>query len=233
MQALQNRASGGKIEQFGLPATAQIQWPAMIRTLLIVSLSIFTFEPSGASADIYQCKNPDGSLHFTNTKRPKRSCKRVVREKKKSKRTTKTTTSKKTRDPGRYAAYDPIIEKAARLYNLPESFIRAVMRVESDFNPKVVSHAGAMGLMQLMPRTAKSMGVRDAFDPHQNILGGSRYLRMLANRFEGDMILTIAGYNAGEGAVQKYGGIPPYKETQRYVRRVLKHYHAYRDANRL
>ena len=107
-------------------------------------------------------------------------------------------------------------------------FIRAVMRVESDFNPTVVSRAGAMGLMQLMPKTARSMGVSDPFDARQNILGGARYLRILANRFKGDLVLTVAAYNAGEGAVEKYDGIPPYKETQRYVRRVLKHYYAYR-----
>jgi soluble lytic murein transglycosylase-like protein len=85
-----------------------------------------------------------------------------------------------------------------------------------------------MGLMQLMPKTARSMGVSDPFDARQNILGGARYLRILANRFNGDLVLTVAAYNAGEGAVQKHRGIPPYKETQRYVRRVLKHYYAYR-----
>ena len=114
---------------------------------------------------------------------------------------------------------------------MPEPFIRAVMRVESDFNPTVVSRAGAMGLMQLMPKTARSMGVADPFDARQNILGGARYLRILANRFKGDLVLTVAAYNAGEGAVEKYNGIPPYKETQRYVRRVLKHYYAYRSGS--
>ncbi len=105
------------------------------------------------------------------------------------------------------------------------------MRVESDFNSQVVSRAGAMGLMQLMPKTARSMGVSDPFDARQNILGGARYLRILANRFKGDLVLTVAAYNAGEGAVQKHNGIPPYKETQRYVRRVLKHYYAYRGGS--
>ena len=85
-----------------------------------------------------------------------------------------------------------------------------------------------MGLMQLMPMTAQSMGVSDPFDARQNILGGARYLRILANRFSGDLVLTVAAYNAGENAVEKYNGIPPYEETQRYVRRVLKHYYAYR-----
>ena len=127
--------------------------------------------------------------------------------------------------------YTSLIDEAAQLYQLPHSFIRAVMRVESDFNPEVVSRAGAMGLMQLMPKTARSMGVSDPFDARQNILGGARYLRILANRFKGDLVLTVAAYNAGEGAVEKHNGIPPYKETQRYVRRVLKHYYAYRGGS--
>lgn len=103
------------------------------------------------------------------------------------------------------------------------------MQVESNFNPHVVSHAGAIGLMQLMPRTASSMGVRDPFDPRQNILGGARYLRILANRFRGNLVLTVAAYNAGEGAVLRYRGVPPYAETRRYVRRVLEHYYRFRS----
>jgi soluble lytic murein transglycosylase-like protein len=132
--------------------------------------------------------------------------------------------------PDRYARYDQHIHEASRLYQLPESFLRAVMRVESDFDPAVVSHAGAMGLMQLMPRTAVSMGVRDPFDARQNILGGARFLRILANKFNGDLVLTIAAYNAGEGAVLRYRGVPPYAETRRYVQNVLRYYYAFRAA---
>lgn len=190
-----------------------------------------------AQADIYRCKRPDGTLHYTNIREPGRRCQLVVRGSKKSKpkstHKTKSTSGKplsksSTRDPARYSRYNGLIDEASRLYELPDSFIRAVMRVESDFNPTVVSRAGAMGLMQLMPKTARSMGVSDPFDARQNILGGARYLRILANRFKGDLVLTVAAYNAGQGAVEKYNGIPPYKETQRYVRRVLKHYYAYR-----
>ena len=190
---------------------------------------------TSASADIYRCKRADGTRPYTNIRDPGRRCELVVRStKKKSSRPSARKGSSKpkstaTKDPTRYQRYDGLIGEAARLYQLPEPFIRAVVRVESDFNPAVVSRAGAMGLMQLMPKTARSMGVSDPFDARQNILGGARYLRVLANRFKGDLILTVAAYNAGHGAVERYKGIPPYKETQRYVRRVLKHYYAYRS----
>lgn len=137
--------------------------------------------------------------------------------------------NERSSDPARYQRYDAFIREASRLYQLPEAFVRAVVRVESDFNPNVVSNAGAMGLMQLMPGTARSMGVVDPFDPRQNILGGTRYLRVLANSFNGDLVLTVAAYNAGGGAVTRYRGVPPYAETRRYVQRVLRHYYAYRS----
>jgi soluble lytic murein transglycosylase-like protein len=200
------------------------------RSLAILSVSCVLLGATGsARADIYRCKRPDGTLHYTNIRQPGRRCELVVRgsRKSKSKATSKPKRSS-PKDPARYRRYDGLIDEAARLYQLPETFLRAVMRVESDFNPTVVSRTGAMGLMQLMPKTARSMGVSDPFDARQNVLGGARYLRILANRFKGDLVLTVAAYNAGEGAVEKYNGIPPYKETQRYVRRVLKHYYAYR-----
>jgi soluble lytic murein transglycosylase-like protein len=123
--------------------------------------------------------------------------------------------------------YDDTIREAARLYHLPEALIRAVIKVESNFDPRAVSRANAHGLMQMIPATAERMMVTDIFDPRQNILGGSRYLRVLANTFNGNLQLTVAGYNAGEGAVARYGGIPPYAETQAYVVKVLEYYHLY------
>jgi soluble lytic murein transglycosylase-like protein len=124
--------------------------------------------------------------------------------------------------------FDPYIAEAARLYRLPPALIRAVMKVESNFDPRAVSHANAHGLMQLLPGTAERMMVTDIFDPRQNILGGARYLRILANTFNGNLELTLAGYNAGEGAVARYGGIPPYAETQNYVAKVTQYYQQYR-----
>jgi len=119
--------------------------------------------------------------------------------------------------PGRF---DDIVRAAADRFGLSGDLIHAVIRAESDYDAGCTSSAGAMGLMQLMPGTARALGVADAYDPTQNILGGSRYLREQLDRF-GDLSLALAAYNAGPGAVARYDGIPPYRETQAYVRRVL------------
>lgn len=122
----------------------------------------------------------------------------------------------------RLARYAPIIEACSRKYQVPVELICGVILQESGGNARAVSHAGASGLMQLMPGTAKRFGVRNSFDPIQNIEGGTRYLRFLLDRFKGRLDLTLAGYNAGEGNVEKYGNkIPPFKETQGYVPSVL------------
>lgn len=117
-------------------------------------------------------------------------------------------------------AYQAEIAAAAREHGVDESIVRAIIHAESAFNPNALSRVGAQGLMQLMPGTAREVGVSDAFDPVQNIGGGVRYLAMLLKRFNGNLTLAAAGYNAGPGAVAKYGGVPPYSETRRYVERV-------------
>lgn len=183
-----------------------------------------------AKADIYEYVDAEGVVHYTNVPpRNQKNWKRVVFEGRKS-RAVKTPKTKRDKSPDRYRRYDAYIAEAARLYQLPEAFLRAVMHVESDYDPNVVSVDGAMGLMQLMPFTAEKMGVLDPFDPRQNILGGARFLRILANQWKGDLVLTVAAYNAGPGAVERYKGVPPYSETRRYVNRVLTHYYAYRNA---
>ncbi|PPU00640.1 lytic transglycosylase domain-containing protein [Xanthomonas arboricola] len=117
-------------------------------------------------------------------------------------------------------AYQQEITAAAREFGVEEAIVRAIIHAESAYNPLALSRAGAQGLMQLMPGTARRFGVSDAYDATQNIRGGVHYLSWLLKRFNGDLTLAAAGYNAGEGAVDRYGGVPPYSETQRYVQRV-------------
>jgi soluble lytic murein transglycosylase-like protein len=182
---------------------------------------------SPALAQVYEYTTPDGVTHYSNVPPGRRDGVRVTQP---SPRPPQPRLQQPSTDSLRFLQYDAHIREAAALYRLPESFLRAVIAVESNYHPEVVSHAGACGLMQLMPQTAVRMGVTDIFDPRQNILGGARLLRILANTFNGDLVLTIAAYNAGEGAVLRYRGVPPYEETQRYVRRVLQWYYGYVEA---
>ena len=194
------------------------------RALGLGTLAVAGLLSAGPSrADIYKTVGADGVISFTNT--PKKGSSLVARS----------ADRPPVRMPGddspaRFTRYDEHIRQAAVLYQIPEELIRAVIRVESDFDPRAVSPANARGLMQLIPETAERMLVTDIFDPRQNIFGGVRYLRVLANLFNGDLELTIAAYNAGENAVIRHGGIPPYPETVEYVKRVLANYRYYRAA---
>ena len=122
------------------------------------------------------------------------------------------------------SAVRTLVEDTARHYEVSPALVDSVIQVESNYNPHAVSPKGAQGLMQLMPGTAGEMYVRDPVDPAQNVLGGTRYLRYLANSFGGDMVLVLAAYNAGPEAVKKYGGVPPFAETRDYVRRVMSRF---------
>jgi soluble lytic murein transglycosylase-like protein len=113
-----------------------------------------------------------------------------------------------------WKAYDALIREAARRYRVEAGLIRSVMQIESAFNPVAVSHAGALGLMQLMPELAAELGVTDPFDPRENIMAGARHLRRLLDLHGGNVMLAVASYNAGEGAVARYGTVPPFPETQ-------------------
>jgi soluble lytic murein transglycosylase-like protein len=190
--------------------------------------------PLTASADIYQYTGPDGTIHFTNVK-PSNPAAKVYMKTAPAPaapgvpRPGVVPFAPQDRDPGRYTRYDEHIRQAAGLYQIPEQLVRAVIKVESDYDPRAVSYAGARGLMQLMPETAERLGVKDINDPRENIFGGVRYLRLLANLFNGDLDLTVAGYNAGENAVIRAGNrIPPYPETQNYVPKVIDIYHRFR-----
>lgn len=121
---------------------------------------------------------------------------------------------------GRGKSMDQIFKEASDRYGVPENLLKAVASAESDFNPKAVSCCGASGVMQLMPETAKSLGVTDVFDPEQNINGGAKYLSGLLKKYSGNVDLALAAYNAGPGNVAKYGGVPPFKETENYISRI-------------
>ena len=185
-----------------------------------------------AAADMCVVKERDGSTTVTSDC-SRRGARVLYRETRRG--TAKPAPTKKRRRSARKEPADAVerarrytahVKAAAAHYGLPEALIWAVMRTESHFKPHVVSHRGAQGLMQLMPGTAGDMGVTDPFDPEQNIFGGARYLRILANKFDGDLVKTLSGYHAGGGAVSSAGGIP-YSLTAEYVRRVLNNYYAY------
>ncbi len=130
-------------------------------------------------------------------------------------------------DDERMHRYERHIRGAARLYQLPEALLRALIHTESRFRPNAVSAVGAIGLTQLMPATARFLGVQRPFDPRQNIYGGARFLRLLANRFNGDLVLVLAAYFAGASAVQKHAGVPAYPGVRTYVRALLRRYYGY------
>ncbi len=126
--------------------------------------------------------------------------------------------------------FDPIIADASKKYGLEAPLIKAVIKAESDFDPNAISHKGARGLMQIMPMNYRLLNVENPFDPHQSIDAGARYLRDMMDRYNGKLNLSLAAYNAGPGAVDRHGGVPPYQETEEYIERVMRYYQRYKNS---
>jgi soluble lytic murein transglycosylase-like protein len=182
---------------------------------------------SAAFADVYYFQDADGVFHFTNVPTPD-SRPFIVEKSVEPSRATKAST--RTMPKG---DFDPIIRQYAEEYDVEPALVKAVIRAESGFNRMAVSHKGARGLMQLMPKTARIHGVRNSFDARENIRGGVRHLRLLLDRLRNNLPHVLAAYNAGEAPVMRYRGIPPYPETRQYVSRVLRYRQQYLREERL
>ena len=170
-----------------------------------------------ADANIYQCLDSQGSVLFTDSP-TQAGCKLLIGRR-----------SNGTAQPGGSPTrYDEIILSAAERHGVDPALVRAVVKAESDFNETARSRKGAQGLMQLMPETARLHNVANVYDPEENVEGGVQHLRLLLDRYRGDLRLALAAYNAGVQAVEKHGGIPPFAETKEYVRRVLTFHERYR-----
>lgn len=198
------------------------------RTVIAVlasAIMLFLLGISPARADIYRYVDANGVVHFTNapqyTEKPNKKSWAFYR---------KELRPGAPRSGGGLIvhSYHDIIRQNARAYRLEEALVKAVIKAESNYNPQSLSNKGAQGLMQLIPETARLVNVDDPFDPAENIRGGSNYLRLMLDQFNGNLDLALAAYNAGPNAVQRHGGIPPYEETRNYVQRVRRYLEHYR-----
>jgi soluble lytic murein transglycosylase-like protein len=208
---------------------------ALYGFLLAMSLSV----PMLSSADVYTYTDENGVVHVSN-KPPKDKNATIIKSKEAPKEVAPQPMSNGLGNgiasgslpgalPAAAAPYDPILREASISLGVPLALLRAVCHSESGFNPYAVSSAGAQGLMQLMPFVSTQFGVLDPYDPRDNIFGGARLLKWLLDRFGGDLVLTIASYHAGAGAVEKAGGIPPIESTRVYLVMVLSRYYKYKN----
>jgi len=191
-----------------------------VAALSAAALAVFFFDggQKQVAADIYRYIDSRGVIHFTNV--PTDPAFQLY--------------MKEGRRPEKHAVrvptslYEPMISEAARRHGVSADLLKALIKVESDFNPRAVSRAGALGLMQIMPENFSSLQIRDPFDPWENIMGGTRYLTQMLRRFSGKLPLALAAYNAGPSIVERYNRIPPIRETEEYVEKVIRYYHAFR-----
>lgn len=200
--------------------------------ILVVAAAVLSFCAS-AEAGMYVCKSPGGSVSFTNAPTssncsPYQDSSGDYLTGGVSESTYTPSSTARTYSSSTSLSYDSYIQGAGYRYSVDPDLIKAIIRVESDFNRYAVSRVGAQGLMQLMPDTAKEMNVSDPFDPMENIYGGTLYMHNLLKMFKGDVRLALAAYNAGPTAVKKANDIPRYPETIRYVKKVLAHYKRYK-----
>ena len=196
----------------------------MGKCIKLISVTIFFvfcflfFSALPLCADIYMYIDKDGVAHFTNVPTSSDTDYRVyIRER-----------SKKTSGAYSSERYDRYITRASQQHGVSFPLLKAIIKAESDFNPRAVSKKGALGLMQIMPKNLKSLQIADPFDPLENIMGGARYFKKLLKRFNGELSLSIAAYNAGPSAVDVYKTIPPFKETRDYVEKVMKFYYSFK-----
>jgi soluble lytic murein transglycosylase-like protein len=184
---------------------------AMIGAVTVASVWL---APAGLQAEIYQYVSPNGTISLTNVPSDARYRKIEVE-------------SAHFHSILSERELEPLIKRHSSQQQLHPALIRAVIKAESNFDPRAVSRAGAVGLMQLMPQTAVRLDVRDMFDPDENVGGGTKYLRQLLDRFHGNLPLALAAYNAGENIVDRYQSLPPIDETRQYVRKVLRYYRTF------
>jgi len=217
------------------PVASAVEIPKVVPTAIAPPSGISPQSPpssvsprlglSSAYTNIYSYVDTSGIRHFTNIRTGDQRYELALH----------TISSRPSLTPSlltaRQSAYDTIVAKASQAYQVDQALVRAMIHTESAFNPMAVSRKGATGLMQLMPDTAHRYGVHDAFDPTENIYGGVRYLRDLLDMFNNNLPFAVAAYNAGENAVTRYGGIPPYVETNNYVQRVLSLHTSYKKSD--
>ena len=190
----------------------------LIIVFFSVVILVSLFLPTGLLADIYMYVDRDGVIHFTNAPTSSATDYRVYIKERNGRGYYPQTSNK----------FDDIIKEASHRHGVAFPLLKAIIKAESGFNPRAVSKKGALGLMQLMPQNVQLLKINDPFDPRENIMGGTRYFKELLNRFKGKLSLSLAAYNAGPNAVDKYRNIPPYKETEDYVEKVLKYYYSFK-----